>query len=178
MQTMRRISVFQRWPLSSILAATLVWMPSSAAASAQQAAPQQPAQTTEAQATPVVPQLVRYAGKLPSRLGDTVEAEFRIYAAAEGGDPIWTETQQVTVAMDGSYSVLLGGVSLSGLPQTVFAGGAARWLGGPATAKGSAQKPTGGQIFQASHAAPKLGRNIRLVTLKQRWWAALDRTGV
>ena len=44
------------------------------------------------------------------------------------------------------------------------AGGAARWLGGPATAKGSAQKPTGGQIFQASHAAPKLGRHIRLVT--------------
>jgi hypothetical protein len=37
-------------------------------------------------------------------------------------------------------------------------------LGGPATAKGSAQKPTGGQIFQASHAAPKLGRHIRLVT--------------
>jgi hypothetical protein len=46
------------------------------------------------------------------------------------------------------------------------AGGAARWLGGPATAKGSAQKPTGGPIFQASHAAPKLGRNIRLVTRK------------
>ncbi len=44
--------------------------------------------------------------------------------------------------------------------------------------KGSAPKPTGGQIFQASHAAPKLGRNIRLVTLKQRWWAALERTGV
>jgi hypothetical protein len=30
------------------------------------------------------------------------------------------------------------------------AGGAARWLGGPATAKGSAPKPTGGQIFQAN----------------------------
>ena len=44
------------------------------------------------------------------------------------------------------------------------AGGAARWLGGPATAKGSAPKPAGGQIFQASHAARKLGRNIRLVT--------------
>jgi len=33
------------------------------------------------------------------------------------------------------------------------AGGAARWLGGLATAKGSAPKPTGGQIFRASHAA-------------------------
>jgi hypothetical protein len=44
------------------------------------------------------------------------------------------------------------------------AGGAARWNAGPATAKGSAPKATGGQIFQASHAAPKLGRNLRLVT--------------
>ena len=80
-------------------------------------------------AVPVVPQQVRYAGKLASRPGDTVEAMFRIYAVAEGDDPLWTETQQVTVAEDGSYSVLLGGASPTGLPQTVFAGGAARWLG-------------------------------------------------
>ncbi len=44
------------------------------------------------------------------------------------------------------------------------AGGAARWLGGPATAKGSAPKPAGGPICQASHKAPKLGGNIRPVT--------------
>ena len=56
-------------------------------------------------------------------------------------------------------------------------GGAPRWLGGPATAAGSVQKPTGGPICQASHAAPKLGRNIRPVT-RNRWWAALNRTGV
>src|SRR5271168_3384803 len=47
------------------------------------------------------------------------------------------------------------------------AGGAARWLGGPATAEGSAPKHTGGPICQASPAAPKLGRNIRPVTRKQ-----------
>jgi len=134
MQTMRRLSAFLDWPLCSILAVTLIGITLLTGASAQataQSFAQQPTQSTETPAisTPVVPQLVRYAGKLPSRLGDTVEAEFRIYAAAEGGDPIWTETQQVTVAEDGSYSVLLGGVSLSGLPQTVFAGGAARWLG-------------------------------------------------
>ena len=131
---MRRLSAFLDWPLCSILAVTLIGITLLTGASAQataQSFAQQPTQSTETPAisTPVVPQLVRYAGKLPSRLGDTVEAEFRIYAAAEGGDPIWTETQQVTVAEDGSYSVLLGGVSLSGLPQTVFAGGAARWLG-------------------------------------------------
>src|SRR5271154_6265573 len=32
---------------------------------------------------------------------------------------------------------------------------------------GSAQKPTGGPICQANHAAPKLGLNIRPVTRKQ-----------
>jgi len=78
---------------------------------------------------PVVPQQVRYAGKLALRTGDSVEAVFRIYAAEQGGDPLWTETQRVTVAEDGSYAVLLGSASSSGLPQTVFAGGAARWLG-------------------------------------------------
>jgi len=78
---------------------------------------------------PVVPQQVRYAGKLATRAGDTVEAVFRIYATEQGVDPLWTETQRVTVAEDGAYTVLLGGASAAGLPQTIFAGGAARWLG-------------------------------------------------
>jgi len=77
----------------------------------------------------VVPQQVRYAGKLAARSGEAVEAVFRIYAAAEGGEPLWSETQQVSVAADGSYSVMLGGTTSAGLPQAVFAGGAARWLG-------------------------------------------------
>jgi hypothetical protein len=72
---------------------------------------------------------VRYAGKLATRTGETLEADFRIYAAAEGGDPLWAETQRVTVGEDGSYSVLLGSANPSGLLQTIFAGGAARWLG-------------------------------------------------
>jgi len=93
-----------------------------------QDSPEAPAQITTPTA-PVVPQQVRYAGKLAARPGDTVEAVFRIYAAAEGGDPLWTETQQVTLSEDGSYSVLLGGANSAGLPQAVFAGGAARWLG-------------------------------------------------
>ena len=80
-------------------------------------------------AVSVVPQQVRFTGKVATRAGDSVEAVFRIYAAPQGGDPLWIETQRVSIAEDGSYSVLLGGASLSGLPQTVFAGGAARWLG-------------------------------------------------
>jgi len=37
-------------------------------------------------------------------------------------------------------------------------------VGGQSMAGGPAQRRTGGPICQAGHAAPKLGRNIRLVT--------------
>ena len=82
-----------------------------------------------AKASPVIPQQVRFTGNLATRSGDNVEAVFNIYAAAEGGDPLWTETQKVSVDQDGSYTVLLGSASQAGLPQTIFQGGAARWLG-------------------------------------------------
>jgi len=78
---------------------------------------------------PVIPQQVRYGGKMATRSGDNVETIFSIYAAQAGGEPLWTETQQVTVDADGSYTVLLGSASNAGLPQSLFAGGAARWLG-------------------------------------------------
>jgi hypothetical protein len=78
---------------------------------------------------PVVPQQVRYTGALVNRGGDIVEAVFSIYAAAEGGEALWTETQQVSVGADGVYTVLLGAATEKGLPQTVFAAGQARWLG-------------------------------------------------
>ena len=124
----RKLSSVNR-PLRLAAAVSLIWIPlaigSSAHVSAQQAVP-----GTEASASaPVVPQQVRYAGKLVNRTGDTVEAVFRIYAAAEGGEPLWTETQRVAVGEDGSYTVLLGSAEAKGLPQSVFAGGVARWLG-------------------------------------------------
>jgi len=130
-QNASRMFAFLGAGLLSALASSLIWIPLTIGASAPAAA-QEAAQSTEGRAVaaaPVVPQQVRYAGKLPARTGEIVEAEFRIYVAAEGGDPLWTETQRVTVGEDGSYSVLLGGASPAGLSQTVFAGGAARWLG-------------------------------------------------
>lgn len=63
----------------------------------------------------VVPQAMRYSGLAANRAGDTVEAVFRIYAAREGGEPLWNETQRVTIGADGKYSVLLG-VALGRLP--------------------------------------------------------------
>jgi hypothetical protein len=110
-------------PLRFAAPALMILIPLSLGVSAQEL--EHPATARAA----VVPQQVRYTGKLAVRAGQTVQAEFRIYAAQEGGEPLWTETQQFPIAADGSYSVLLGNASQSGLPQSVFAGGAARWLG-------------------------------------------------
>lgn len=77
----------------------------------------------------VVPQVMRYAGVAQNRAGDSVEALFRIYASQEGGEPLWSESQRMTVGADQKYSVLLGAATDGGLPQTVFASGEARWLG-------------------------------------------------
>jgi hypothetical protein len=130
------ISLSRVRPVCRAIVLSLVWITASfliAAAphAAAQTSAQDAAQTTgpAAAAATVVPQQVRYAGKLAARAGDTVEAVFRIYAAQEGGEALWTETQRVGVAEDGSYTVLLGSADLKGLPQTVFAAGEARWLG-------------------------------------------------
>jgi hypothetical protein len=107
--------------------ALLIWIPLSLGTSAQE--PNQELERPATATAAVIPQQVRYAGKLANRVNGPVEAEFRIYAAAEGGEPLWTETQRIAVSEDGSYSVLLGSATAAGLPQSVFAGGAARWLG-------------------------------------------------
>lgn len=128
---MKRIMFVSLGKPMRLAAASLIWIPLTIGVSAHAFA-QQGAQETETLAVasaPVVPQQVRYAGKLASRVGETVEANFRIYAAAEGGEPLWTETQRIAVGEDGSYTVLLGGAESKGLPQSVFAGGVARWLG-------------------------------------------------
>jgi len=106
-------------------AASLVFTFFSMAATAQSPNLDQPA----FKVSPVIPQQVRYTGALPSRGGTTVEAVFRIYADAEGGEPLWAETQRVSIDATGIYTILLGGASAQGLPQSVFAKGQARWLG-------------------------------------------------
>jgi hypothetical protein len=62
-------------------------------------------------------------------------------------------------------------------PCERFAGVAACGFGGLATAGALSRSLLARRIAQASHAAPELGLNIRPDTLN-RWWAALDRTGV
>ena len=111
----------------SATTAILSLSPFSIAANAQETT--EPPQVESALSKPVIPQQVRFSGTLPNRAGDTVEAVFRIYSNAEGGEALWTETQKISVAQDGSYSVFLGAVNTSGLPQSVFGSGEARWLG-------------------------------------------------
>jgi hypothetical protein len=98
-------------------------------------------QTTEdLQVTPaVVPQTMVFSGSTPSRAGERVEIEFRIYSAEQGGEPLWSETQQVAVGRDGKYTVLLGSAGDAGLPQGLFASGQARWLG--VSCGGGAEQP-------------------------------------
>ncbi len=125
MKTRKDISPFSgiRWLIAA--AALPVWISLSTGTAAQSSNLDRPASTV----SPVVPQQVRYAGVLPGRFGQTVEAVFRVYAEAEGGEPLWTETQQISLGADGSYAVMLGSASAQGIPQSVFAFGQARWLG-------------------------------------------------
>ena len=51
-----------------------------------------------------------------------------IYAAQDGGLPLWQEMQTVTVDTTGRFTVLLGASHPDGLPPAVFASGEARWM--------------------------------------------------
>jgi len=51
-----------------------------------------------------------------------------IYADAEGGAPLWQETQNVAVDQKGGYSLLLGASQADGIPPAVWTAGA-QWLG-------------------------------------------------
>jgi hypothetical protein len=79
-------------------------------------------------ASPVVPQLMRYAGVAANRAGDTVEAVFRVYSSPESGASLWSETQTVTADATGRFSVLLGAATAGGLPQALFSSGQGQWL--------------------------------------------------
>jgi hypothetical protein len=87
-----------------------------------------PASAASALAT-VVPHFVKFSGSLPDSAGSTVSLRFSLYAAQTGGEPIWSESQSVTLSEAGKYSVLLGVTIPTGLPQDLFTSGAAKWLG-------------------------------------------------
>jgi hypothetical protein len=85
------------------------------------------------QASLSVPTLVRFGGTLTDSNGKAltslVGVTFFLYADAQGGSPLWMETQNVQPDSQGHYTVILGSTTSQGLPASMFALGEARWLG-------------------------------------------------
>jgi hypothetical protein len=91
----------------------------------------------------VVPAVSKFSGTLTDASNKPLTAvtgvTFSLYKDAEGGAPLWMETQNIQPDKSGHYSVTLGSTTSTGLPTTVFAAGEARWLG--VQAEGQSEKP-------------------------------------
>jgi len=100
----------------------------SALLSAQEAQP-----STPSAAAASVPRLIRIAGSLRDGGGNPLSGNTRItfalYQNQTDQAPLWQETQTVSLAGDGRYSILLGATLEEGLPLGIFAAGEAHWLG-------------------------------------------------
>jgi hypothetical protein len=81
-----------------------------------------------------VPPLIQFSNVASdeggSSMSGVVNLTFSLYAAQQGGEPLWTETQNnVQLDATGHYSVQLGITKPNGVPTTLFTSGEARWLG-------------------------------------------------
>jgi len=92
------------------------------------------AQQRTTSVNPTVPPLIPFASVATdeggSSLSGVVNITFSLYAAQQGGVPLWTETQNnIQLDATGHYSVQLGITQPNGVPTTLFTTGEARWLG-------------------------------------------------
>jgi hypothetical protein len=80
------------------------------------------AQTNQAQAPTVVPEVLRYGGQLPNTDGMRTQKllRFSIYAQQASSSPMWSEEQVVWVNSNGSFNVLLGTATENGVPARLF----------------------------------------------------------
>jgi hypothetical protein len=96
-------------------------------------AAQQAAATQESSSVAVVPNLINYSGILTDLNGKPLSGvqgvTFLLYSSQDSVSPLWMETQNVTAAKNGQYSVTLGSTASQGVPTDLFANGEARWLG-------------------------------------------------
>src|SRR5215831_16040441 len=92
-----------------------------------------------------VPRLMQFNGTFRPANGEPpapVEiVTFAIYGDETGGTALWQETQNVTIASGGEYTVALGSTNPAGLPMDVFASGQARWLGVHVERAGESEQP-------------------------------------
>ena len=92
------------------------------------------AQQSATAASATVPPLMQFSNVATDEGGNSlsgvVSLTFSLYAAQQGGEPLWTETQNnVPLDPTGHYSVQLGITKPGGVPTTLFTTGEARWLG-------------------------------------------------
>ncbi len=81
-----------------------------------------------------VPPLIQFSSVATDEGGNTmssvVSITFSLYSGQQGGDPLWSETQNnVQLDSTGHYSVQLGITKANGVPTTLFTTGEARWMG-------------------------------------------------
>jgi hypothetical protein len=82
----------------------------------------------------VPPPLIQFSNVATDEGGNTlsgvVSIAFSLYNAQQGGEPLWTKTQNnVQLDPTGHYPVQLGITKPNGVPTTLFTTGEARWLG-------------------------------------------------
>ncbi|MGA8151497.1 MAG: hypothetical protein WB952_11150, partial [Terriglobales bacterium] len=81
-----------------------------------------------------VPPLIQFSNVATDEAGNAlngvVNITFSLYSSQQGGEPLWTETQNdIQLDATGHYSVQLGITKPAGVPASLFTTGEARWLG-------------------------------------------------
>lgn len=80
-----------------------------------------------------VPPVIQFSdvarGESGSALTGTVPITFSLYNNSQGGEALWSETQNVTLDDSGHYSVYLGITKTNGVAMNLFTTGQAHWLG-------------------------------------------------
>jgi hypothetical protein len=88
---------------------------------------------TDASAPQAVPRLVQFGGQLLTGAGKarsgSVMLTISLYKDQTGEPSLWSEQQVVTLDAAGRYSVILGTRTNGGIPEELFSGSTARWLG-------------------------------------------------
>jgi hypothetical protein len=92
-----------------------------------------------------IPRLIKFAGSVQDLTGKVpagvVGLTFSLYELPEGGNPLWTETQSLTLDAQGHYAALLGANSPEGLPLDLFTSSKALWLGVQPQLPGEVEQP-------------------------------------
>jgi hypothetical protein len=92
----------------------------------------QPSAISSSTTESTVPRVINYSGVLTDVSGNPLTGvtgvSFFLFKDAQGGAPLWMETQNVQPDQAGHYTATLGSTTRQGLPSDFFVSGEARWL--------------------------------------------------